>query len=99
MKSNIVAMAGVAVARESELLNAARITLLEQQLEQLRTHSTEREEAYRDKVIVLLNHIEDVVDEPNWEKIDHTLWNAVTAPQAPLSTWAVITPVTSERPQ
>jgi hypothetical protein len=77
-------MAGVAIALQSELLNAERIKNLELQLEQLRTQSAEREAAYREKVIVLLNHIETVVDEPNWEKIDHTLWNAVTAPQVPM---------------
>ncbi len=39
--------------------------------------------AVPDEVIVLLNHIEVVVDEKNWEKIDHKLWNAVTMLAAP----------------
>lgn len=30
-------------------------------------------------VLRLLNHIEDVVDDYNWEQIDPQLWNAVTA--------------------
>ena len=36
----------------------------------------------RDAVLQLLNHIEDVVDDKNWEKIDPALWNAVTEPKA-----------------
>jgi hypothetical protein len=32
-----------------------------------------------DEVLVLLNHIENVVDEESWDKIDTKLWNAVTA--------------------
>jgi hypothetical protein len=32
-----------------------------------------------DEVLVLLNHIELVVDSENWEKIDTKLWNAVTS--------------------
>lgn len=83
MKSNLIAMAGVAIAIETERLNAERIASLERQLEHQRTQSAAREAEYREKVIVLLNHIEVVVDEPNWERIDHILWNAVTAPQAP----------------
>lgn len=84
MNSNLIAMAGVAVAIETERLNAERITSLEQQLELQRTQSAAREAEYREKVIALLNHIEVVVDEPNWEKIDHVLWNAVTAPPEPV---------------
>lgn len=34
--------------------------------------------AYTEAVLVLLNHIENVVDDANWEKIDPALWNAVT---------------------
>jgi hypothetical protein len=30
-------------------------------------------------LLKLLNHIEDVVDDSNWEKIDPKLWNAVTS--------------------
>lgn len=32
-----------------------------------------------DVVIQLLNHIEDVVDDVNWQRIDISMWNAVTA--------------------
>jgi hypothetical protein len=80
LKSNLIAMAGVAIAIESERLNAERIAALEHQLEQQRLESIQREAAYREKTIELLNHIELVVDDSNWEKIDHTLWNAVTMP-------------------
>lgn len=83
MNSTPIAMAGVAIALETERLNAERIASLEQQLEQQRTESAARAAEYREKVIALLNHIEVVVDEPNWERIDHGLWNAVTALPAP----------------
>jgi hypothetical protein len=86
MKSTI-AMAGVALALESEQRNAARIRELERQLEQQAEQHAEqlrqaaqRERSYRDQVATLLTHIEDVVDETSWGKIDTALWNAVTAP-------------------
>ena len=88
MNSNLIAMAGVAVAIETERLNTERIASLEQQLELQRTQNATREAEYREKVVVLLNHIEVVVDEPNWEKIDHVLWNAVTALPEPVPTFA-----------
>lgn len=31
-----------------------------------------------EKVVQLLNHLEDVIDDENFEKIDHKLWNAVS---------------------
>jgi hypothetical protein len=31
-----------------------------------------------EKAVELLNHLEDVLDEKNFEKIDHKLWNAVS---------------------
>lgn len=34
----------------------------------------------REALIKLLTHIENVVDDANWEKIDASLWNAVTRP-------------------
>lgn len=34
-------------------------------------------------VLRLLNHIEDVVSDEDWDKIDVTLWNAVTSQYAP----------------
>lgn len=37
-----------------------------------------------DAVLQLLNHIEDVVGDEDWERIDHKLWNAVTAQYATL---------------
>ena len=37
------------------------------------------EPALPDEVIQLLNHIEDVVDDENWNRIDVAKWNAVTA--------------------
>lgn len=30
------------------------------------------------KAVELLNHLEDVLDEENFNKIDHKLWNAVS---------------------
>lgn len=38
-------------------------------------------DSYRDAVTRLLNHIEDVVSDADWEKIDAKLWNAVTQHQ------------------
>lgn len=74
-------MAGVAIALENELQNAARIAELERQLHTERRQAAEREAAYRENVIVLLTHIEDTVDDHNWGKLSTPLWNAVTAPQ------------------
>lgn len=31
-----------------------------------------------EKAVELLNHLEDVLDEANFSKIDHKLWNAVS---------------------
>lgn len=31
-----------------------------------------------EKAVELLNHLEDVLDDENFEKIDHKLWNAVS---------------------
>lgn len=45
-------------------------------------------EAFKDLVVTLLNHIEDVVSDEDWERVDVELWNRVsresstTAPQA-----------------
>jgi len=42
--------------------------------------------SYADKVIILLNHLEDVLDDKNFERINPALWNAVSSrpePSAP----------------
>lgn len=41
-----------------------------------------------DAVLRLLNHIEEAIDDVNWEKIDSALWNAVTSQFATSSTSA-----------
>lgn len=38
----------------------------------------EQDKALYEKAIVLLNHLEDVLDDENFAKIDSKLWNAVT---------------------
>ena len=34
--------------------------------------------AYNDAVVALLNHLEDVLDDANWDKVSVKLWNAVS---------------------
>jgi hypothetical protein len=38
----------------------------------------EQDKALYEKAVVLLNHLEDVLDDENFSKIDSKLWNAVT---------------------
>lgn len=56
----------------------SEVSRLIRERDELELRAAKKFAKYKDDVLVLLNHLEDLLSDDAWQKIDNDLWNAVS---------------------